>query len=90
MKGIFKFVLLNIAKIPVQLLISQNQSYSEAPIIIENGIAKSTQITVHFNQNVIDIPLGVQDAYLQDISQQFPNLSSFFTSLEAKLNYLSR
>ena len=43
---------------------AQSQIYSEAPIIFDNGMKKSTQVTVHFGQKVFDLPIGKQNALL--------------------------
>jgi subtilisin family serine protease len=60
---------------------SQTQLYSEAPIIFENGVRKSTQLTVHFKYPVLDLPRGTRHAAITDIASQFPQLIAYFSAL---------
>lgn len=59
MKKVHIVFLLSIVLFSATILNSQNEFYSEAPIVFENGIKKSTQVTVNFNQKVFDIPSRV-------------------------------
>jgi hypothetical protein len=60
---------------------SQTQLYSEAPVIFENGVRKSTQLTVHFKYPVLDLRRGTRRAAITDIASQFPQLVTYFSAL---------
>ena len=67
-----------------KVAIGQFQIYSEASIKFENGIRKSTQLTVNFKEKIFDLPKGSKLASDQNIPQRFSNLISFFSSLKIK------
>ncbi|NIT55076.1 MAG: hypothetical protein GWN00_02155, partial [Aliifodinibius sp.] len=58
--------------------------YSEAPIIVENGVRKSPQLTVHFDNKVFDLRGGGSTASLNDMNATYSNIVNYFTQLEQK------
>ncbi len=59
-----------------------SQLHSEARITFENGIRKSDWLNVKFRQNVLPLAVGVRTATLAQMSVTFPNVGTFFESLE--------
>lgn len=67
-----------------KLISSANAQYVEAPTIFENGVRKSTQLTVHFKENVFDLPQGIRQAQISDIDLSLSKLREFFDGLQSK------
>lgn len=63
--------------------------YCEAPTIFENGVRKSTQITVHFKEKVFDLPKGLRQARIMDVASSFSQLRQHFTGLEKRYGAVS-
>jgi subtilisin family serine protease len=58
--------------------------YSEATIDLINGIRKSRLINVKFKQNVLPLVAGASKGTTAQISSAFPNVISFFATLEQR------
>jgi len=71
-----------------QKIIRYNIS-SEAPIIHENGIKKSNQITVAFKYKVITITKGKRIAAISNINKSYKNLSDYFKKLHMHYGYFN-
>ncbi|MDZ7369509.1 MAG: S8 family serine peptidase [candidate division KSB1 bacterium] len=63
--------------------------YCEAPTIFENGVRKSTQITVHFKEKVFDLPRGVWQAQIGDMASAVANVRQHFSQLEQRYGAVS-
>ena len=62
----------------------ENSVYAEAPVILEDGVRKSTQITVNFKDRVFDLPQGTVDATIDGMEVSFANLKTVFQDLERR------
>ncbi|MCU7493073.1 MAG: S8 family serine peptidase [Ignavibacteria bacterium] len=65
-------------------IFAQSKVYSEAPVIFENGVKKSTQITVHFKYPIFSAAKGEKEAFMSNSSLLYPNLIKYFKRLEDK------
>lgn len=79
------FWILVIATLNSAMLHSQaNRVYSEAPVIVENGVKLSTQITVNFNERVFDLAPGRIEAAIADMAPAYPNVKKVCQDLERR------
>jgi len=58
--------------------------YSEASIVMENGVKKSQFLNVKFKQNILPLAAGIRKASLTDFAPSFFNLKSYFLGLERR------
>jgi len=63
--------------------------YCEAPTIFENGVRKSTQVTIHFKEKVFNLPIGLWQAQIGDVASSFSQLRQHFTGLEKRYGAVS-
>lgn len=84
MKAINMVFILLILVYSVTILNAQSQIYSEAPIIFENGVKKSVQVTVHFNSNVFALPKGEKYAEISDANHIYSDVINTLVSLQQK------
>ncbi len=61
-----------------------NHVYFEAPIIVENGVTLSTQITVNFKEHVFDLAPAQIEATIADAAPAYPNAKKVFQDLELR------
>lgn len=63
---------------------SESGIYSEAPIVVENGVKMSPQLTVHFKERVFDLPAGAVSVTRNEMENAFTDLNAYFSGLEQK------
>ncbi len=61
----------------------ESKIFSEAPLVIKDGVTYSTMLYVKFNDCVIDLAKGIKQATITDINPAFPYTIQFFKNLEA-------
>lgn len=90
----FKHVMANLPLTVILSILLHNAEaafaqYCEAPTIFENGVRKSTQITIHFKEKVFDLPRGVWQAQIGDMASSMTNVRQHFFQLEQKYGAIS-
>jgi hypothetical protein len=85
-----KIVLVILLSIPLTIISAQvHKVYSEAPIVINNGIKESTQITVKFRNKTFELNQAKPEGDLDLMLPGYNNLSKFLQSLQNKYGKLT-
>ena len=88
-KNIFSMFIALILMLALGFIKMANAQYLEAPTIFENGIRKSTQITVHFKEKIFELPQGIRIAHVDDMTSSWPKAKEYFAGLEKRYGAIS-
>lgn len=81
-KGKIYFLVACIFATSASLFSQEAPIFVEAPIYTQDNVLYSTQVTLNFKHQILDLAPGVVETEIKDISSSYPALKSAFAQLE--------